>query len=116
MISTARLALFLAGKPMTTLISAEKFKDHIVLTVKVDEFTGSKEVPVNSDLKTEAEGLVGEIMDAYYPKPLPPPEKPVMLDVSKIVLDVKPMEEEYEDRKALTDAAAQERVDKADNE
>lgn len=77
-------------------VSAEKYTKGIIITVKLDAFTGSKVVPIDADLKVEGDILVAEIMEAYNPKPVPKPEEPVLLDVSKIILEVKTMEEALE--------------------
>lgn len=84
-----------------TLVSAEQYSDRITLTVTVDGNIGSKSVDLDSDLKVEAEILAAEIVEVYKPKPEPVVEVPVALDVSKIVLEVKTMEEALEAKEAL---------------
>lgn len=72
--------------PEITFDSAVQLESEILITVTVDGVQARKCVPLDSDLKSEAEKLVAEVLaPVEEEKPQP---KPIPVDVSGIVLEV----------------------------
>lgn len=80
-----------------TKFEAEKVGEEILLTMEVTDgekvMPGAKAVPADSDLKVEADILAAEIVDANKPAEVVAPVAPEAVDVSKIVVEVKALEE-----------------------
>jgi len=77
--------------------TAEQIGEDILLSMEVvsgeSVWPGRKAVPVGSDLKIEADILAAEIVEANKPVEEVTPIAPVAVDVSKIVVEVKTLEE-----------------------
>jgi hypothetical protein len=80
-----------------TKFEANQVDENIILSMEVTDgdnvWPGDKSVPVGSDLKVEGDILAAEIVDANTPKPPVAEVVPVPVDVSKIVVEVKTLDE-----------------------
>ena len=80
-----------------TKFEAEKVGEEIILSMEVTDgekvWPGRKCVPSDADLKVEADILAAEIIDAHKPVEPVAEVKAEAVDVSKVVVEVKTLEE-----------------------
>lgn len=80
-----------------THFEANKVGEYILLDMKVADgetvLPGAKSVAIDADLKVEADILAAEIIDAYAAKAANVVPVATPVDVSKIVVEIKTLEE-----------------------